>query len=318
MTAQRLIIDTDLGTDVDDCLALALAIQSPEVRLEAVTCVYGDVELRGRMAGKLLALAGLEEVPVALGAPRPLLGRVPVFWPGHEGIGLLSPGDPGPRFDPRHAANLIVDAARESPGEIWLLAIGPLTDLALALQLEPRLPDLLAGVTTMSGVVRGPSGGAPPVPEHNVRCDPESAYLVYGSGLRLEVAPIDVTTQVRIDRSAAQRIARAGSAFQEAVADQLTRYPPFRDRGWTYPHDALALATLLQPELFTFREYEIEVDLGNGVAQGFTVARPVDGNVSSRAARVAVDVEGRRFEEFLLARLSAPLRGSTAVRDEGR
>lgn len=313
MTPKRLVIDTDLGTDVDDCLALALAVQSPEVRLEAVTCVYADVGLRGRMAAKLLHLADLGDVPVALGAREPLLDRVPVFWQGHEGLGLLDPGDPRPDFDPRHAANLIVDLAHQNPGEIWVLAIGPLTDIALALQLEPRLPDLLAGVTTMGGVLRGPSGGGPPAPEHNVRCDPESAYLVYRSGLRLQAAPVDVTTQVRIDRSGQRRIAQAGSAFQDAVSDQLARYPPFAERGWTYPHDALALATLLRPDLFSFRAFEIDVDLGSDAAKGFTLARPVDGKVSRRAVRVAVDVDRPRFEEFLLDRLAAPLRSSTAV-----
>lgn len=316
MAPKRLIIDTDLGTDVDDCLALALAVQSPEIRIEAITCVYADVELRGRMASKLLRLAGLEEVPVALGSRQPLLRRVPLFWQGHEGSGLLSDDDRDRRFDPRHAANLIVDLARERPGERWLLAIGPLTDVALALELEPRLPDLLAGVVTMGGTLRGPASGGPPAPEHNVRCDPESAYLVYRSGLRLQAAPIDVTTQVRITTDVQQRVAGAGSDFQRAVAAQLALYPPFKERGWTFPHDALALMTMLRPDLFEFGDYEVDVDLGSDAAQGFTLARPVPEDGSPRAVRIATRVDAARFERELADRLAAPLRTRGVVGDD--
>ncbi len=91
--AQRIIFDTDMGTDVDDCLALALILSSPELQLEGVTCVYGDVDLRARMTLKLLRLQGHPQVPVTVGARKPLLNLRPVFWPGHEGKGLLSPDD---------------------------------------------------------------------------------------------------------------------------------------------------------------------------------------------------------------------------------
>jgi purine nucleosidase len=90
---QRIIFDTDIGTDVDDCLALALILSSPELQLEGVTCVYGDVDLRARMVIKLLRLRNHPELPVMVGASEPLLGLRPVFWPGHEGLGLLEPED---------------------------------------------------------------------------------------------------------------------------------------------------------------------------------------------------------------------------------
>ncbi|MFZ0218202.1 MAG: nucleoside hydrolase [Candidatus Dormiibacterota bacterium] len=306
MTTKRILLDTDLGTDVDDCLALAFLVQSPEVRLEAVTCVYADVELRGRMVAKLLRLADLPDVPVALGARQPLLGRVPLFWQGHEGEGLLEAGDPAPVFDRRHAATLIVDVARAHPGEVWLLAIGPLTNVALALQLEPRLPDLLAGVSIMGGAIRGRAEEGQAAVEHNVRCDPEAAYLVLRSGLPITLAPLDVTTQVRIDRAGLARIAQGGSPFHDAVAQQLARYPRFRDRGWTYLHDALAAATIVRPDLVSTSPFEIDVDLGGDVAGGLTVARPVEPAQSRRSLRVALDVAVERFQDLFLERLAAP------------
>ena len=90
--AKKVILDTDIGTDVDDALALAVLLGSPEVELVGVTCVYGDVGLRVRMVRKLLRLAGRAEVPVYAGLEPPLLGVLPVFWPGHEGVGLLEAG----------------------------------------------------------------------------------------------------------------------------------------------------------------------------------------------------------------------------------
>ncbi|HLZ07252.1 MAG TPA: nucleoside hydrolase, partial [Chloroflexota bacterium] len=125
--AIRVILDTDIGTDVDDCLALAFLLSSPEIQLDAVTCVYGDVLLRGRMARKLLRLAGRADVPVSLGVGKPLLGRVPVYWGGHEGIGLLDAGDEAPLPLVEPAVDYIVRQVLTNPGQIHLVAIGPLT-----------------------------------------------------------------------------------------------------------------------------------------------------------------------------------------------
>ena len=120
----RVILDTDIGTDVDDCLALAFLLGSPELRLEGVTCVYGDVQLRSRMIRKLLRLAGRDDVPVMLGAGEPLLRRLPVYWPGHEGVGLLGPDDDLPPADPEHAVDQREDRVelRFLPGHVVIVA----------------------------------------------------------------------------------------------------------------------------------------------------------------------------------------------------
>ncbi|MBO0701342.1 MAG: nucleoside hydrolase, partial [Candidatus Dormibacteraeota bacterium] len=238
----RLLLDTDIGTDVDDCLALALLLHSPEVELEAVTCVYGDVDLRARMVLKLLALAGRTEVPVAAGAAQALLGQRPVYWEGHEGAGLLEPEDD--RLTPvaGHAAELIVRQARENPGRLTLLAIGPLTNVALAVLVEPELPRLLAGVTIMGGSVRVGDLALPRV-EHNFACDPEAAQVVLGAGLPVTLVPLDVTLKTRLGAGALEAIRTGGTPFDEAVARQLELYPRFVERGFTTPHDPLAAAT---------------------------------------------------------------------------
>ena len=123
---KKVILDTDIGTDVDDCLALAVLLGSPEVELVGVTCVYGDVQLRSRMVRKLLALAGQAETPVYAGLEPPLLGVRPVFWPGHEGVGLLHAEDDALAPEAEHAVDALLRITREQPGEIDLIAIGPL------------------------------------------------------------------------------------------------------------------------------------------------------------------------------------------------
>src|SRR5215208_43536 len=98
----RVILDTDIGTDVDDCLAIALILGSPELTLEGVTCVYGDVAIRGRMVRKLLTLRDIPDIPIRLGASQPLIGLRTVYWAGHEGKGLID-GDPDEPFSSEHA-----------------------------------------------------------------------------------------------------------------------------------------------------------------------------------------------------------------------
>jgi purine nucleosidase len=334
----RIILDTDIGTDVDDCLALALVLGSPELRLEAVTCVYGDVALRAQMVLKLLRLAGRPEVPVALGAGAPLLGRVPVYWAGHEGVGLLEPDEgPGggaalPHTDePAH--HLIARTALASPGEIHLVAIGPLTNIALAFLSEPRLARSLAGLTVMGGAVRGlggPESLGLALAEHNIRCDPEAAQIVFGAGARLNVVPLDVTTRVRVAAGAPERIAAGsvagpggggaggpaggsgGAGFRAAVARQLALYPPFVRRGWTHVHDPLAVATVVDPGLVTLRSLRLDVELESRLATGATLARLPTEALPANAG-VAVDVDAPRFEGWLLERLCASPAGTVRV-----
>jgi inosine-uridine nucleoside N-ribohydrolase len=323
--ATRIILDTDIGTDVDDCLALALVLGSPELRLEAVTCVYGDVALRAQMVLKLLRLAGRPEVPVALGAGAPLLGRVPVYWAGHEGVGLLA-ADEGPgggaavphTDEPAH--HLIARTALAAPGEIHLVAIGPLTNVALAFLSEPRLAGSLAGLTVMGGAVRGlggPESLGLALAEHNIKCDPEAAQIVFGAGARLNVVPLDVTTRVRVAAGAPERIAGGsggarGGDFRAAVARQLALYPPFVRRGWTHVHDPLAVATVVDPGLVTRRPLRLDVELESRLAAGATLARLPTAALPANAG-VAVDVDAPRFEGWLLERLCASPGGTVRV-----
>ncbi len=300
----RLILDTDIGTDVDDCLALALILTSPEFHLEGVTCVYGDVLLRSRMVRKLLNLRGRTTTPVFAGATQPLLGLLPVYWAGHEGIGLLDDDDQALTPEPDHAVDYIVHTVMTNPHQIHLAAIGPLTNVALALKREPRIAQALAGLTIMGGACRGYESLNISYVEHNIRCDPEAAHIVFSSGAPISLVPLDVTLQARIRLADVERIRAAGTPFHAAVADQVALYPPFRSQGFTYLHDPLAVATILAPDLVTWRTLRVDVETGGRLTAGMTLMRePSESTPAS--ARVALSVDAARFEEWLLTRVAA-------------
>lgn len=299
----RVILDTDIGTDVDDCLALAFLLSSPEIQLDAVTCVYGDVTLRAKMVRKLLRLRGRDDVSIHLGVGKPLLGRVPVYWSGHEGVGLLDAPDDVPLAITLPAVDYITHQVLAHPGEIHLVAIGPLTNVALAMLREPRLARSIGHLTIMGGAGRGPGLLDLPYAEHNIKCDPEAAHVVLTSGAPITLVPLDVTTRVRIRTEDTARIRQAGTPFQVAVAEQVDVYPPFKARGWTHLHDPLAAASLVRPNLLGFESLHVDVELGGHHATGATLMRQPTPE-SPANARVALTVQTDEFERFFAGRLA--------------
>ncbi|MEZ4666431.1 MAG: nucleoside hydrolase [Anaerolineae bacterium] len=298
----RIILDTDIGTDVDDCLALALLLCSPEISLEGVTCVYGDVELRARMVRKLLQLRDYTNVPVLMGVSQPLLRLRSVYWEDHEGQGLLEPEDDEMVLDPRFAPDYIIQMVMENPGQIHLAAIGPLTNIAQAILKEPRIAHAVAGITIMGGVVRGMSRLELPVAEHNIVCDPEAAHIVFSSGAPITLVPLDLTTQVRVDKAGCDRIRSGGTLFHHAVAGQLDLYPRFQLQGWTNLHDPLAVAILVDPSLVQYEKVVVEVETSGRLSAGATLARLPRSNETANV-RLATSVDVARFEAFFIERL---------------
>jgi purine nucleosidase len=307
MAIRRIILDTDIGTNPDDCLALALVLASRELEPVAVTTVYGDVALRARIALKLLRLQGFQgNLPVAMGADRPLLRQRPVTWAGHEGQGLLELADEALQPSTQHAVDLIVEAVMAHPGEIALVAIGPLTNVALAFLREPRLAQSLARLVVMGGVVGGAHALHLPWTEHNFRSDPEAAQIVLSAGAPLAIVPLDVTTQVCIRLPDIERIRAAGDPYHQTLARQVALYPPFARRGWGYLHDPLAVAALVDPSLVTIEPLRAVVEArGEHAAGKLLVARPTP--EAPATADVALHVDAPRAEEFILGRLALPM-----------
>ena len=299
----RVILDTDIGTDVDDFVALALILTSPEFELEGVSCVYGNVLLRARMVCKMLSLRHRQNVPVYVGAGPSLLGLRPVYWGGHEGKGFLTQEDDAFQPEVEHSVNYIVRKVMENPGQIHLIAIGPLTNIALAFSLEPRLAENLAHLTIMGGVFRYNNRFAFPLVEHNIRCDPEAAHIVFSSGAPITLVPLDVTLLTKAKKADIERIRSGGSYFHQAVAAQLSVYPFFVEHGWTCMHDPLAIASIIRPDLLIFKEYFVRVEMDGRMSTAVTLAdAPTKENPANM--RVAVDVDAPRFVDFLTGTIS--------------
>lgn len=304
MTPTRVILDTDIGTDVDDCLALALLLHSPELQLEGITCVYGDVDLRASMGLKLLQLWGAEKIPVLAGARKPLLGLRDIYWEGHEGEGLLTAEDANLHITPEFAPDYLVRMVMENPGQIHLIAIGPLTNVALALLKEPRMAQNLAHLTIMGGVLRGAHDLSLPYVEHNIKCDPEAAHIVFSSGAPITLIPLDTTVQVRVNRDGLSRIRAVDTPFNAAVAVQLERYPRFRAQGWTSLHDPLAVGVVIRPDLVELTPVHLDVELGGRFMAGATLMRSPNSDFPANV-QVALTVHVSEFESFFVTQLES-------------
>jgi purine nucleosidase len=303
MRRRKVWLDTDIGTDVDDCVALALAICCPEIELIGVSTVYGDAALRARMAKKLLRLAGRSDVPVHVGCESPLLGERAIYWAGWEGEGILGPEDEELGLELKHAAIALCDAARSHPNELTVVAIGPLTNLAAAFILWPGLAQAVSEVVVMGGYLRlGDAALSGRLAEHNFACDPEAASIVFRSGAALTMVGLDVTLQVSIGMPEVERMESCGDPFRLAVADQVRRYLHNTKRTRTYMHDPLAVASVVRANLLSFEPCRVQIETASPIAAGASWAAREE----SSKTRVATRVDAQAFETFLLEQLTRP------------
>lgn len=320
---RRLIIDTDPG--VDDALAIFLALKSPELKIEAITPVAGNVPLELTLpnALRLLEIAGRSDIPVAAGASRPLKRRLVTAAVVHGNNGLGGVEFPAPTTKPvaETAPQLIRRLVRASPGEVSIVAIGPLTNLALAFRDDPQLPAQIRSITIMGGSLSG--GNITPAAEFNSYVDPEAAQIVYRSGARITMIGLDVTRKVplseahiRLLESADNPVGRAAGRIWRAALTQLRR------RGGSdqqlLVHDALALGSFIDPSFVRREDFHIEIETSGEFTAGETVgfrkapirrsAPLLDAADSAEDsfqpnAQVAVDVDSERFVSFLIERL---------------
>jgi len=274
----RVIFDTDTG--IDDAMALLFLLRSPELALEGVTTVFGNstVDNCTRNALAVLEVGGRPHVPVARGSDRPLLrpyrGR---GYAAHGENGLGNVELPPPKARPRDmpAAQFIVERVMAAPGEIGLIAVGPLTNLALALRLEPRVAETARQVIVMGGAATV-GGNATAAAEANVHNDPESASIVFSAGWPLTMVGLDVTTQLIMDKSYLARLEAAHTRLTDFIVAIAEFYSQscYRRYGITgiLAHDSLAVACAVDATLFRTKRLHVVVDTTDGPSSGRTVA----------------------------------------------
>lgn len=275
------IFDTDPG--IDDALALALLARHPSFHLLAVTGVHGNASVQdtSRNALGLLAQFGLD-IPVAAGAEGPLLDKrrreFSAHVHGEDGLGGIAAQLPAPlrALDPRPAPELICQMVNERPGEITLVAVGPLTNLALALRLDPGIAQRVKQVVVMGGAfgLKGHSGNVTPVAEANIACDPEAADEVFTAPWPVVIVGLDVTQEVIMTEAHLAAMRGKADGAGELLWQATRYYQDFYHRrdgiGGIYAHDASAAAWLLAPEAFTLRAGPVRVVL-DGIANGQTI-----------------------------------------------
>jgi inosine-uridine nucleoside N-ribohydrolase len=303
------LIDCDPGQD--DAIALLLALASPELDVRGVTTVAGNqtLEKTTTNALRVLELAGREDIPVAAGADRPLEGELVTAADAHGETGLDGPDLPPPHLEPSDQE--AVDFLGEQVEGTTLIALGPLTNVALLLEQRSERPER---IVLMGGAIA--EGNMTPSAEFNIWVDPEAAHRVFTSGLDVTMVGLDVTNRAVLTAEHATRLREAGPVGA-AVAAMLDFYLGFYlaayDHGGAPIHDAVAVAEVIRPELLETLELHVEVDHGPGICRGRTV---VDMRrrtaLPEPNARVAVNVSVDGFRELLLERLANfPLGGAS-------
>jgi purine nucleosidase len=280
------IIDCDTG--IDDALALLYAVASPEMDLLAVTCVSGNVEARqvSQNTRALLELAGRGDVEVALGREVPLVRELMTTPETHgpRGVGYAELPPAVAPVSRRHAADLIIEEAHRRPGEVLVITLGPLTNLAVAVLREPELPTLLRGLVMMAGSYRSP-GNTAPTSEWNVAVDPEAMQVVlraFGgpdAAYQPRALGLDVTERAKFEphhmEALLSRGGGAGNPVMRFVDDALRFYMEVHSRfdGFygAHIHDALAVAAALDPALVRYEALPVDVELGGALTTGETV-----------------------------------------------
>jgi purine nucleosidase len=288
-----LIVDTDPG--VDDALALALLAAQPEADIVAVGSVHGNVPaaLAADNALRVLEVLELPHVPVAIGADVPYSGDESTFTAlhvhGEDGLSGRAGPLPGRKPEMESAAEQIVRLARQRPEELTVLALGPLTNVALAVDLEPDLPFLVKEVVWCGGAINV-AGNVSAHAEANARNDPEGAERVLAAGFRMRMVPLDVTGDAWADGAWVDGIAELDTPRARAATAWIQHYVDFysqsRNTRGCVLYDPLAAAIAVNPELATYQRHPVTVELA-GYPRGATL-------LCSRAGGKAADDLDRR------------------------
>jgi purine nucleosidase len=315
---KRILIDTDPG--IDDALAILLALASPELSLEGLSVVHGNCSLEQatRNGLSILELAGAGHIPLARGCELPLVQPSLLAPETHGNTGLGYAKLPEPRIQPigQHGSDFLIEKALSNPGAITLVAIGPLTNVALAIRKEPKFARSLKEIIIMGGAIRH-EGNTTALAEFNTYVDPHAAHIVFHAGIPATLVPLDVTYQCALLASDVERLLKINSPITKFIKEATDFYMEYHD-AWQgiqgcIINDPLALALTFAPELCDYEELPVDVDISGGVSMGKTFADFYNYQKKPANMRVALGVRARDFIELFLERMErlarAPSKG---------
>ncbi len=307
---RKIIIDTDPGHD--DAVAIFTALGSEELQVLGVTAVAGNVPLNltERNARALCECAGRPDVPVFAGHDRPLVRELVTAEEVHGKTGLDGVEFPEPSvpLQEQHAVDFIVETLRqEESGTVTLCPLGPLTNIAAALGRAPDVASRIGEIVLMGGAYFE-VGNVTPAAEFNIFVDPEAARVVFASGVRISVFPLDVTHKAQITPARLDAFRRLGTRPGQVVADLLASYGRYDTRKYGTEggplHDPCVIAYLLAPELFDGRRCNVEVETGSELTRGMTVVDWWRVTDRTRNAMVFGEVDADGFFSLLTDRIS--------------
>ncbi len=300
-----IVIDCDPGHD--DAIAILLALASPEVEVRGITTVAGNqtLEKTTRNALKVLELAGRTDIPVAVGADRPLRRELQTAANVHGESGLDGPDLPEPTTKPVETAAADFLAELIEPGVV-LVPTGPLTNVALLLERHPDVMNRLERIVWMGGAIA--EGNVTPAAEFNAFVDPEAAAALFGSGIPVTMIGLDITHKALFDSGHAERLRGTGAAGR-AVAELADFFLEFHRQRYRFDgapiHDAMAVAHVIDPTLVETLHCNVAIETASEFCDGRTVVDRWLVSDRPRNAHVGIDVDAPRFLELLVERIAS-------------
>ncbi|KAF3441686.1 hypothetical protein FNV43_RR15601 [Rhamnella rubrinervis] len=273
---EKLIIDTDPG--IDDSMAILMAFQTPELEILGLTTIFGNVSTEDatRNAMLLCDIAGHPDVPVAEGSPEPLKGGIPRvadFAHGSDGLGNLFLSPPNRKKIEKNASEFLVDKVSEYPGEVSILALGPLTNIALAIKRDSSFASKVKRLVVLGGAFFA-LGNVNPAAEANIYGDPEAADVVFTSGANITVVGINITTQVKFTDADLLELRQSKGKHAQFVSDTCKFYRDWHVKSdgvyGIFLHDPVSFVALIQPDLFTYKKGVVRVET-QGICVGHTL-----------------------------------------------
>jgi purine nucleosidase len=308
---KKIIIDTDPG--IDDAMAILMALRSPELEVVGLTSVFGNtrVELTSQNALRILEVERHAEIPVYQGAGTPLVkprGKMGTQVHGEDGLGDIGLPPPRGHMQAGHAAEFIIAQILAHPGEITLATIGPLTNLALALRLEPRIAGMVREVALMGGSLHA-GGNVSPVAEANIAADPHAAQIVFSAGWPLTMVGLDVTHRTLMTAEMLEALERAHTPATDFMTKILPIYRRFHHEAYgmgsaIHTHDPSVIAYLIDPSLYQTQRLPVFVET-EGRCAGQTVPDPHHQWSDAPQVTVCTNVDAPRVLALIIERLSS-------------
>lgn len=297
MVKRKIIIDTDIGDDIDDALAIAFALNSPEVDVIGITTVFRNTDARAKIAVNLLNLAG-KNIPVYAGCSQPIINRedalqIPCQY-----------SDDMNRFTynkDTHAVDYIINTVMESDGDITLVPIGPLTNIGMAILKCPEIKTKLKEIVLMGGCFYSHYN------EWNIFCDPEAAKIVFESGIPLKAIGLDVTLKCRLSENDLNIIDSSTSPVTKLLSELIRRW---RNTTKSLPilHDPLAVCAVFNDDIFKMKNEKITVEIKGEHTRGITFNKTglnwsANNEIVDSHVKVAKNVDAEAFVKLFIRRI---------------